>query len=227
MANFDFRALWEAYNAERDAGVVEFHAPRGNSKLGQIPAWNMLPGVTCSAGACEYCMKDGCYTVKNCFRAGYSLKHNNVLKSWADNTVMAIKHPRLLEQKLDEWLTNHQPRFFRIHSAGDFFSVPYARMWVRLAKKHPDTKFLAFTKQWNVVRAVPFHKVKNLELVLSGWTGVEIPEDLRQHYRCAWCEDGVENRIPKNAMECPGDCTHCGLCWHLSSLGRDTVFHKH
>jgi hypothetical protein len=140
---------------------------------------------------------------------------------------MAMDHMAELEARLIAWITENKPRFFRVHSSGDFFSVAYAEMWVRIAEACPNTRFLAFTKQFSIVRKVDFQSVANFELVLSGWTGVEIPEDLRQIYHCAWCDDGIETRIPENAIECPGNCDSCGMCWRLSQLKLDTYFHKH
>lgn len=133
----------------------------------------------------------------------------------------------MLETALDAWLKKNKPDLFRIHSAGDFCTVEYARMWRRLALKNPGTRFLAFTKQFDIVRRVHFYKVGNFELVLSGWTGIYIPDDLRKHYRCAWCNDGIENRIPADAIKCPGNCETCRACWNLSKLGKDSVFDKH
>ena len=40
-------------------------------------------------------------------------------------------------------------------------------------------------------------------------------------------EDGSEVRVPKDAIECPGNCESCGMCYELDRLGRDVVFHKH
>ena len=118
-------------------------------------------------------------------------------------------------------------KLFRIHSSGDFFSVKYANVWYAIARAFPDVRFLAFTKQWDVVRKVPFCNLANFSLVLSGWTGIDIPDDLREHYQCAWCNDGIESRIPDNAMQCPGSCEQCGMCWYLNEIKRDTVFTKH
>ena len=228
MANYNFSRFFSQVNDSINRDLSSFHAPRGNAKTGEIPAWNLVPGVTCSGEACAHCMKEGCYAIKNMIRAGYDMEKNSVMKSWTENTALSKNHPDLLEKELNLYFDSmNAPRFFRIHSAGDFFSVEYAMVWYRVAKNHPGTKFLAFTKQWDVVRAVPFHELDNFSLVLSGWTGVRIPEDLRSLYRCAWCDDGTEDRIPADAIECPGHCDTCGMCWRLKEIGKDTFFHKH
>ena len=56
---------------------------------------------------------------------------------------------------------------------------------------------------------------------------LNFPDDLRKHYRCAWCDDGEETRIPADAIECPGNCNECRVCWYLSKLDKDTKFKKH
>ena len=225
--SYDFAKLFEIGNNAISTDRAVFHAPLANSKLGNIAAFNMLPGCTCSAEARRHCMKEGCYAVKNLFRCGYNIETNCVLKAWTENTVMAANHPYKLETLLEKWIEKNKPAFIRIHASGDFMTVKYARVWYRIAKRHPEINFLAFTKQGEIVRHVHFYKIKNFSLVLSGWTGIAIPDDLRKYYRCAWCNDGIETRIPSNAIHCPGNCETCGLCWKLREIGRDTYFDKH
>ncbi len=227
--SYDFNAIFDAFieSIRKGHDAITVHMPRANRKTGSIPAFNLLPMVACSAEACAHCGKEGCYAVKNVLQHGYNLEKNNCLKAWAENTVYALRYVSELEKFLDTWLTKNKPLFFRIHASGDFKTVRYARMWYRLAEKHQGTKFLAFTKEWTIVRQVPFYELSNFSLVLSGWTGIAIPEDLRKFYRCAWCNDGEETRIPSDAMECPGSCEGCGLCWNLKEIGKDTYFHKH
>ena len=203
------------------------HMPRGNSKTGEIPAWNLLPGVTCPPEACKTCMLEGCYAIKNAIRSGYDPEKSSVLRAWCENTIMAREHLDVLEIVLDGYFTGmNAPRYFRIHASGDFDSIEYALMWYRTAQKHNGTRFLAFTKNWEVAREIPFDTLENFELVLSGWTGIEIPEDLKKRYCVAYCDDG-ESEIPEDALECPGHCDSCGMCWNLSKIGKDVRFKKH
>lgn len=231
MANYKFGKLSESVSMVYARGVdkCELHISTTNSKLGFIPSFNILPGLTCSRESCKHCLREGCYAVKNVFRCGYDVDKNTTLKAWAENTVLAFHDLESLESRLMEYFSSHRImiKLFRIHSAGDFFSREYAMMWYRIAKKFPDIRFLAFTKQWDIVREVAFYELPNFSLVLSGWIEIAIPEDLRKLYRCAWCEDGIETRIPEDAMLCPGNCESCGMCWYLKDLNRDTKFIKH
>ena len=229
MANYRFNELKKSVDYFMGATEYHMHISTSNSKLGCIPSFNLMPGVTCSRESCAHCLREGCYAVKNAFRAGYNVEKNAVLRSWSENTAYSFSDLDGLKNDLAVYLQSirHTCKLFRIHSSGDFFSTEYAMMWYDLAMTFPEIRFLAFTKQWDIARSVPFYNLKNFSLVLSGWTGIAIPEDLRDHYRCAWCNDGQEMRIPSDAMVCPGSCESCGMCWYLSELGRDTQFNKH
>jgi hypothetical protein len=97
-------------------------------------------------------------------------------------------------------------------------------MWARVAAAAPHTNFLAFTKQWDNIRGIEFPE--NFSMVLSDWPGIEIPSDLRALYSVAWLDDG-RDCIPADAIECPGNCETCGVCWALAKRGLDVKFRKH
>jgi hypothetical protein len=192
---------------------------KGNTKTGAIPAFSLTPGCTCSAEACKTCYKEGCYA-----RKSYRM-YPSVRKAWDNNTDLVKNNLALVEQELTSYFSGmNAPRFFRLHVSGDFATREYAEMWQRIATNAPHTNFLAFTKQWDMVRGIEFPD--NFSLVLSAWTGTTIPEDLRQKYSVAWLDDG-KTQIPENAMECPGHCDTCGACWGLSKMGIDVKFKKH
>lgn len=198
--------------------TIKAHISKGNSKLGSIPNWSLVPGATCSATACKTCLKEGCYALKS-YKAYPSTR-----KAWDENTQLAMQDLPALEAQLNAYFSSiSAPRYFRVHVAGDFFSAEYAAMWARVAAAAPHTNFLAFTKQWDAVRSVKFPE--NFAVILSAWPGTAIPADLRKKYHVAWLDDkSGRDPIPADAMECPGNCETCGACWKLD---RDTVFHKH
>jgi hypothetical protein len=191
----------------------------GNSKVGRIPNLSLTPGRSCSAEACRTCLSGGCYAMKS-YR-----QYKNVRAAWDTNTELALHDLGTMERDLTAYFGSMvAPRFFRLHVGGDFISREYAEMWARIAAAAPSTNFLAFTKQWDMVRGVEFPG--NFSLVLSAWPGTEIPADLRERYSVAWLDDGSEE-IPTSAMECTGNCETCGACWGLSRMGIDVRFHKH
>ena len=191
----------------------------GNAKLGKIANMSLAPGKTCSADACKTCLVDGCYACK-----AYNA-YKNTRAAWDTNTDLALNYLSCMEADLNAYFAGmNAPRYFRIHVSGDFVTYEYAQMWARVAANAEGTNFLAFTKQFDVIRGVEFPP--NVSIVLSDWPGVDIPADLREIYSVAWLDDGREC-IPADAIECPGNCDTCGMCWALAKRGIDVKFRKH
>lgn len=206
-------------NIDTMAKKIGAHVSGGNMKVGSIPNWSLTPGRTCSAEACRTCFKEGCYACKS-YR-----QYKNVRTAWDENSDLAEKNIPALEKFFNAYFSAMTaPRFFRVHVAGDFVSREYAEMWARVAESHPGTRFLAFTKQWENVRGVSFPE--NFSLVLSGWEGTTIPEDLSAQYAKAICVNTPEE-IPAGGFHCPGSCENCGACWELGKRGIDVYFVKH
>lgn len=197
------------------------HISKGNIKTGAIPSFSLPSGVTCSKEACSTCYLQGCYA-KKCERLRPSVR-----KAWGDNFEIAKSDLSFLETYLDKFFSKpNAPRLFRIHVGGDFFSVDYFLMWVRIAVAHPEIRFLAFTKQTEIIKPfVSAQGPKNFALVFSAWPGVPVDEKIREHLPVAWVDDGNETRIPEDAVHCPGNCETCASCWALD--GKDVVFKKH
>lgn len=184
----------------------------GNMKTGAIPAYSLTPGKTCSKEACETCFVDGCYACKS-----YRM-YPSVRKAWDSNTDIVLSNLTAFESAMNVFFDSMSaPRFFRVHVAGDFVTREYAETWARIAAKHPGTRFLAFTKQWDNVRGVTFPE--NFSLVLSGWKNTTIPSDLTALYPIADCIE-KDDEIPADYIECPGHCDTCGMCWGLAKIGK-------
>jgi hypothetical protein len=191
---------------------------RGNRKLGAIMNASTEPVRCCPNGIpCT----DGCYALK-------SLRmYPQTRKAWAKNARIAKTNPGSYFSQIAGIIADRKPRYFRWHVAGDILNVDYLREMCSIAEHNPRTRFLAFTKAFNIVNdydnraALP----GNLAVVFSAWPSMKI--DNPHGHRIAWMQDGTENRVPQNAIECPGNCENCGVCFRLPKLGRDVVFHKH
>jgi hypothetical protein len=96
-----------------------------------------------------------------------------------------------------------------------------------IARQNPRTRFLAFTKAFKIVNVYESRAAlpSNLAVIFSTWAGMKI--DNPHGHRIAWMQDGTEDRVPDDAVECPGKCESCGICFRLPKLGRDVVFQKH
>jgi len=185
---------------------------KGNMKLGKIANISLAPILSCDKKV--ECSKD-CYALK-----AYRL-YPNVKKAWADNLKIYRKDPDLYFNTIDKFLSNGKTSFFRWQQAGDIYDQAYYNRMVEIAKKYKDIKFLVFTKKYHLDFST---KPDNLEIVFSAWPGRDIP---KTKFKIAWMNDGIENRIPNNAIECPGNCESCGMCWNLSKLNKDVYFNKH
>ena len=71
----------------------------------------------------------------------------------------------------------------------------------RIAAHNPRTRFLAFTKAFNIVNDYENRSTlpRNLAVIFSGWPGMKI--DNPHRHRIAWMQDGTEDRVSKNAID--------------------------
>lgn len=200
--------------------MTKLHISKGNSKMGSIPSFSLPSGVTCSKQACATCLHD-CYYRRH-------VERFPKVREYGKMNLEACKNSLKEVEKYLNWYFDSptSPRLFRIHVGGDFFNAEYFAMWVRVIAAHPETQFLAFTKQFDVVSEYSGTIPANFSLVLSAWPGMDIPDELQTRFPIAWMQDGSEWRVPYDAVECNGNCAECGAkCWALD--GYDVVFHKH
>ena len=187
---------------------------KGNSKLGKdMPNISLPPIVSCKSGA--PCAKH-CYANKS-----YRL-YPTVKNAWDHNWDLYNSDPDKYFSGIDSYLLNKQPMFFRWHVSGDIPNSYYLKMMVKLSKDYKGTRFLAFTKQYELFKGVKIPK--NLSIVFSAWPGYDMPKQNR--FPVAYMQDGTETRV-HNTIECPGNCESCGMCWSLKDIGKNVVFNKH
>jgi hypothetical protein len=191
----------------------------GNRKLGGVMNVSTSPRKCCPKDV--PCATEGCYALK-----AYRL-YPGTRKAWNRNARIAKRHPDSYFGQIAARVAKAKPRLFRYHVAGDILSEDYLRGMCRIADQNPNTHFLAFTKAFDIVNhyedleSIP----GNLVIVFSAWPGMNFQNP--HNHRVAWMQDGTETRVPKDAIQCPGNCETCGLCYELSRLGVDVVFHKH
>lgn len=196
---------------------MKLHVSVKNIKMGRICSVSLVPVVSCPVGV--PCSKE-CYAMK-----AYRLRPN-VRLAWGENLEFAKNDPFGYFNKINEFLSNrkHPVKFFRWHVAGDILDQTYLDCMNDIAKKHPETNFLAFTKNHGLY----FQDLNpNFVIVLSFWPKWGDLAMVPANLPIAWMQDGTETRIPDGALECSGACDKCGMCWHLPELKRDVVFYKH
>lgn len=198
------------------------HISHHVSKLGaNIPSVNLPVGSTCRPDA--PCFQK-CYARRGrfCFQKNKAHLQNN-LDMWLSN-------PQQYEYEVGA--TAHFHGYFRWHSSGDIPNSAYLDMMVRIAKDKPNTRFLAFTKKYELINAWLDENSAfpaNLTIVLSAWGNYRPsnPHNLPIAYIRFKKNLSV---IPAQARECPSYCGNCvanGMsCWDLCP-GDSVVFNEH
>lgn len=194
---------------------MKIHISKGNVKLGTIPNISLPPIETCPPGVI---CADKCYALKS-WR-----QYPATRRAWTENLQLYRGNPEDYFQPLQRWLIKHRPEFFRFHVSGDIPDSTYWAFLCETAKVVKGTKFLVFTKRfWLDFTMAP----SNLSVVLSMWPGHDLPTEYAATLPRAWMQGGTEDRVPIDALPCPGNCQSCGACWGLAQKGLDVVFNLH
>lgn len=195
-----------------------------NSKLGVIPSVNLPSIITC---------REGCPCAKDCYATKGRFRFKNVQDCLMQNYLEYVAHPVTYFDEIEREIRGGvmSYNFFRWHSSGDIVDRRYFDGMIRVAKDLTNTKFLAFTKQFEIVNSyikegneIP----ENLKIVFSAW-GNELRVDNPYHLPIAYVRfgDGSKDKhIPAAAKECSGNCTRCLGCWEIKP-GESVVFNKH
>lgn len=196
-----------------------------NSKLGnQIPSLNLPPLKTCRANApC----KKGCYALKG------NWIYPNVKNSLENNLNDFLENPNQFFNDIVNYLNNGLTtyKFFRWFSSGDIVNERFLNGMIEVAKKCKQTKFLCFTKKFEIVNNYLNNGGKipnNLKIVFSAWTKdfkVDNPHNLPMTYVFFKKEEN-NPKIPSLAIPCKGKCDECLACWSLKK-GQSVFFNQH
>lgn len=195
-----------------------------SKKLGSIPTINLLASASCRKNA--PCAK-GCYAKKGNFQ------RDNVIKPHLENYLLYNENAEGFFQEINKFLNSGIViyKYFRYHMAGDIVDMKYLYEMIKLANANKQTKFLCFTKKYELVNlylSVNKTLPKNLIVVLSYWDNtfkVENPFNLPVAY-VDFKKKSRNVEIPNNAKECNGDCTNCLKCWNLKK-GESVKFEYH
>lgn len=110
---------------------------RGNYKLGtKILTWS-LPAILTCPGRTELC-SSRCYALRGRMKGRQEPYKANLEAARAPGFV-----PRLIGE-----IVRRRARVVRVHVSGDFFSVTYAKAWLRVMRECSDTAFYFYTRSW-------------------------------------------------------------------------------
>ena len=193
-----------------------------NSKLGGNIAQVNMPYATS-------CRKDApCY--KECYCNKGNFRYKNVKNSHMKKYEMYKANPVAFFDKISAELSLCPFKYFRWHASGDIVDEQYLNLMCKLARKHKGTRFLAYTKKYELVNEYLDHhrKPSNLVIVLSNW-GEEFKPENPHSLPMSYVDFGKgDEGIPEFAYPCSGNCGECPgiFCWFMRR--NDAVkFHKH
>lgn len=220
-----------------------------NSKMGFVPSFSTTPGADhgCASSETGGCDPNADHRTDPDWQVCYVWQYYRQYKETREayNRNLALIHADLsdVESQIKSHLLLTQPRKFRWHVSGDILSVDYLQMMVRLAKRFPGTRFLAYTKALRVLRRIDRKSIPdNLVIFISSMS-----EKQTQHiksdqqlsgYPIAYCSADLSDsdNIPDNKnrlngyTNCPEQvtdgrikCDQCMVCWS----GRQVRFYPH
>lgn len=194
----------------------------GNSKLSaSIPSINLPAGITCRSDA--PCAR-GCYAKKGNFA------YKNIQQCYMQNLADYINDPKQYFDDIIKFFNQELSifRYARWHASGDIVDMDYLKGMCIVAHKCKQTKFLCFTKKYEVVNEfldngniIP----NNLHIVFSGW-GSDWVFDNPYNLPVADVRFKNDDRDFSKHKQCSGKCYNCLNCWKLKK-GERVVFNKH
>lgn len=143
----------------KKTGIYGWTLPAHNVILSNGERFNTCP----SAGVCgAFCYaKNGTYNFKN------------VKKSHIEKLELVLYSPDVFECMMIEELKNkkYNGKYIRIHDAGDFFSVDYALIWLRIADRFKNITFYTYTKEVILFKHTLKDKIPNNFIVIYSFGG--------------------------------------------------------
>ena len=197
----------------------------GNQKTGIGCLTMSMPTITCR---CDAPCKKGCYCMRG--HQQFSAVQGAYYRNWR----IWNEAPEKFEEQLNAILTFSGINMFRYNDAGEIPDVKFLAMMFRVADKHPDIQFLAYTKKYELINeflddgnTLP----KNLTIRFSAWDkdwNIPNPYNLPMAY-VDFIDKELNPDIPVNAFTCPGKkettCSTCKICWKKSV--KAVKFHQH
>lgn len=132
-------ALADSMEAVKAGELVKVSISNANSKMGNVASVSTLPFITCPARCADSC-GSACYAAK------LANLRPNVLRSYANNTALAMLRPELYWAQVE--LAVLAVRYFRFHVSGDIMSRDYFQHMIDIARRNPKTEILCFTKRF-------------------------------------------------------------------------------
>lgn len=184
----------------------------GNSLFKKVFVWN-IPAVATCPGKSHWCSQ-------NCYN-GEDRPKTYKTETWQKNWWAVLNDSEKLKSKIIQDLSSTEGRSaVRIHSSGDFFSVPYIRFWINIAEQCESTAFWAYTRSWVLGDLLPaleeLRRLPNVQLFAS-WDATMLPPP--KDWRASFVGETPIERDSK-IFDCPEQydqsknvtCVDCRYC---------------
>lgn len=160
-----------SFNTLAGNGIYNGCTPATDAAREKIAAAGICPGELC--GTCAYNCP-GCYAKK-------MTRYTDVYINMAVNTIIARENPDAIRDAVRAFCLLNEPRRFRIHDSGDFFSLEYVELWDAIANDNPETVFYTYTKRIDLIRDFSEKHGRRPAFViqLSTWSGICELDDIR------------------------------------------------
>lgn len=191
--------------------------------MGTIQSVSLPPYITCS-GVCRGTCDGKCYAGK------IAKLRKTVLQAYSKNLAIYFADPEKYFKQIS--LVSGMQRFFRWHVSGDIVNDRYFSGMVKVAIDNPETKYLCFTKKFDIVNnwiAKNGDLPRNLIVLFSGWDNLKpvnpynLPETNVFGTEKQPIPSPEWNVCGGNCFECV--CRGCG-CWKAEK-GETIAFHIH
>ena len=154
-----------------------------NTKIGKIASLSLPTKKTC-IGMTEWCGE-------NCYAERAEIQYPAVLPSYVRNLEASrlSNFARMTTMEIQALPKSYN--LFRIHVAGEFYSVQYIKSWIAIVKANPQMAFYSYTRSWRVPHLVPYLKklasLANMSLLCSTDidtfnAGESVPQGMREAY---------------------------------------------
>ena len=199
-----------------------------------MPNKNSKTGMACLNLAMPTCV---CRPDAPCYATCYARKGTQQI---AVVQAAYYRNLRLYNENPDEFFEQiyYKVKFsglpkVRFFDSGDFPDYEFLERAAELCKRTPDTKYMAFTKKYELVNKYIDEHGKlpdNFNIMFSAWDILwDVPNPHGLGIAYVDFEDKRMNPVfPKNAFVCPGKestCSMCGACWNKRL--KAVVFKQH
>ena len=199
----------------------------GNAKTGKACLTLSFPTISCREDApCKVSGK--CYCIK-----GHQV-YPTVQGAYWRNWRLWHEDVKRFEEQVNAIITFNGLPLFRWCDSGELPDYEFLLMINRVALKHPNVKFLAYTKKYDLINRFFEEKNKladNLTVRLSEWDKswmVDNPNNLPTA-AVAFKNAELTPELAKNAFWCKGGkeitCSQCRMCWEKKI--KQVVFKQH